>query len=188
MSTNKISWRTLEGVPIENVFDAVEEEFKKAFAENNELRVYIGADSQNIGKWKTSFVQCIAIHFISPAGTGFGGRVFFVKHMEKRYQTLSSRLLRETELSINLAQKLEPVCEAWGLELEVHADVHSDPAFKSHAVYNQVKGWIKGMGFKFVGKPNAFVASIVADRHTKGYRYHKDKRDRRNKHVECVEK
>lgn len=164
-------WKTLDGDRIDSIYDQMRETFQEAYNRDEDCMVYVGTDSQNIGR-NTSFVQVVAIHVIRASGSGAGGRVFYVRHIERRYDNRRERLLREAELSINLAQKINPVCEEYGIEFEVHADVHSKPGKngenKSHEVYDAVSGWVKGMGYQCVCKPGAFVASIVADRHTRG--------------------
>lgn len=166
-------WKTLNGAKIESVYDKLEETFKYAYDNNYDCVVYIGCDSQNIGT-KTSFVQVVAVHIIRDSGRGDGGRVFYVRHVEKRYESRRNRLLREAELSIKLAQKINPVCEKWGINFEVHADVNSDPGInnenKSYEVHDAYLGWVRGMGYKCKSKPDAWVASIVADRHVRGFR------------------
>lgn len=175
-------WKTLDGDPIESIYDQLDETFHEAFDANEECMVYVGTDSQNIGR-KTSFVQVVAVHIFRESGTGSGGRVFYIRHQERRYSSRRERLLREAELSINLAQKINPVCETYGIDFEVHADVHSSPGLhnenKSHEVYDQVRGWVEGMGYTCRCKPGAFVASIVADRHTRGVKTSRRKAKKR---------
>ena len=166
-------WKTLKGIKIESIYSMLEDTFRDAHDLNYDCMVYVGTDSQNVSV-NTSFVQVVAVHINRDEGRGDGGRVFYVKHMERRYISRPERLLREAELSINLAQKISPVCEDWGINFEVHADVHSDPGVngenKSHEVHDAVKGWIEGMGFVCKTKPGAWVASIVADYHVRGIR------------------
>lgn len=167
-------WKTLHGERIESIYDQLDETFAEARDKGYECIAYIGTDSQNLGK-VTSFVQVVAVHILRDTGRGDGGRVFYVRHTEKRYTSRRERLLREAELSINLAQKINPVCEKWGVDFEVHADVNSDPGEnnenKSNEVHDAVAGWIRGMGYTCKTKPHAFVAAIVADRHVRGVRH-----------------
>ena len=166
-------WKTLTGEKIDSIYAWLEDTFRDAYDQNYDCMVYVGTDSQNVAA-NTSFVQVVAVHIIRDDGRGDGGRVFYVKHMERRYTSRPERLLREAELSINLAQKINPVCDEWGINFEVHADVHSDPGVnnqnKSHEVHDAVKGYVEGMGFVCKTKPEAWVASIVADYHVRGVR------------------
>ena len=169
-------WRTLEGVPIADIYDAICAENKKVTDENGMLIAYVGCDGQNIGRDYTSFVQCVALHNIKDTGRGAGGRVFFIRHLEKRYFERNRRLLREAEIAINLTQKLQPLLDELGIVFEVHADVNSNPAYESNSVHDAIAGWIQSMGWECKTKPDAFVASIVADRHTRGCRFRKKKK------------
>jgi predicted RNase H-related nuclease YkuK (DUF458 family) len=48
--------------------------------------------------------------------------------------------------------------------LEVHADINSDPSFKSNVALKEAMGYILGMGYTFKAKPDAFASSYCADR------------------------
>jgi len=100
--------------------------------------------------------------------------VFYIRFIERRYHNRNKRLLREAELAVNLGQKLEPLFTELKIPFEVHADVNSYAGDHgenlSNEVHDTVKGWIESMGWVCRTKPEAFVASIVADRHTRGVR------------------
>ena len=173
------SWKTLEGAHIEDIYSAIREENEKAVESGGAVIAYIGVDGQNLGSRGTSFVQCVAIHHYDDCATGKGGRVFYVRHIERRYNNRQQRLLREAELAIKLGQKMEPLFSELDIPFEVHADVNSYAGInnknKSHEVHDAVKGWIESMGWVCKTKPEAFVASIVADRHTRGVKAKKNR-------------
>lgn len=166
------TWKTLEGSHVEDIYEAIRNENTVASESNGLLVAYIGVDGQNLGQRGTSFVQCVALHKYDDCASGKGGRVFYVRHVERRYKNRNQRLLREAELAVKLAQKLEPLFTELEIPFEVHADVNSyagkNKENKSHEVHDTVKGWIESMGWVCKTKPHAFVASIVADRHTRG--------------------
>jgi len=172
-------WKTLEGVPIEDVFEAIKIENQLALDIGGMVIAYIGTDGQNLGNRGTSFVQCVAIHKYDDCAIGKGGRVFYIRHIERRYENRQRRLLREAEIAINLAQKLEPLFTELEIPFEVHADVNSyagpNGENKSNEVHDAVKGWVESFGWICRTKPDAFVASIVADRHTRGIKPKKKK-------------
>lgn len=168
-------WRTLEGIPIDDIYVAIREEANRVESEGGDLVAYIGTDGQNIGREFTSFVQVVALHNIRESGSGGGGRVFFVRHLERGSRQRTDRLLREADLSIKLAQKMAPLFEELDIVFEVHADVNSNPKWASHSVHDTVKGWIQSMGFECKTKPHAFVASIVADKHTRKVKFSKNR-------------
>jgi len=162
------NWKTLEGKHIESIYDVVRETCELAIKNNGHVFAYVGTDSQNLGMKFTSFVQCVALHIFDDTGSGKGGRVFYVKHMETRYKQMNKRLLREVEISIKLAQKLEPMFNDLNVEFEIHADVNSFAGFnnenKSNEVHDTVKGWVEGVGMVCKTKPLACISSIVADK------------------------
>lgn len=164
-----MSWKTLEGKPIENIFSAIRSDVESF---NGTFFAYIGTDSQTIpGKSRTDFVQCVALHKYNENGIGKGGRVYYIKFPEKMYVSMHKRLFREAELAIKLGKKMEPLFDELGIEFEVHCDVNSyagkDNENKSNSVHDSVKGWVESMGWVCKTKPNAVIGSIVADRMTK---------------------
>ena len=56
----------------------------------------------------------------------------------------------------------------WGLvydvDMEVHADINTNPTFKSNAALKEAMGYILGMGFAFKAKPEAFASSCCANK------------------------
>ena len=51
--------------------------------------------------------------------------------------------------------------------IEIHADVNTDSKQLSSKYKNVITGYIKGCGFSVKTKPQAFVASSIADLHTR---------------------
>jgi uncharacterized protein len=171
-------WKTLEGERIDNIHNEIRKEIELVDEAGGIVFAYIGCDGQNIGKKYTSFVQCVALHKFDDTGTGKGGRVYYIRHLEARYFNRNKRLLREAEIAINLASNLEPLFTEMDIPFEVHADVNSEPGKnnenKSNDVHDMIKGWITGMGFICKTKPQAFVSSIVCDRHTRSIKHKND--------------
>jgi len=166
-------WKTLEGEPVNDIEQAIRETHQIAQVTGGFVFAYIGTDSQNLGQRFTSMVQCVALHRYDVNCIGKGGRVFYIRHLENRHDNRQRRLLREAEISVKLAQRLEPLFTELDIPFEVHADVNSDPGLhnenKSNEVHDAVKGWVEGtLHVPCVTKPNAFVASICADKHTRG--------------------
>jgi predicted RNase H-related nuclease YkuK (DUF458 family) len=48
--------------------------------------------------------------------------------------------------------------------MEVHADINTNPGFKSNDALKEAMGYILGMGFAFKAKPEAFASSCCADK------------------------
>jgi hypothetical protein len=168
----KNTWRTLSGIAqIDDIYEQLRIEFTDPRWAKS--KVYVGCDSQNLGKSNTSFVQVVCVHHWDASGMGKGGRVFFIRHIERRYKSLFQRLLREAEISIKLAQVIQPICSEFEVDFEVHADVNPKRTEGSYIAYNSVKGWIESMGFECHTKPSSWAASIVADVHVRGIRHSK---------------
>jgi predicted RNase H-related nuclease YkuK (DUF458 family) len=48
--------------------------------------------------------------------------------------------------------------------MEVHADINTNPNFKSNDALEEAMGYILGMGFAFKAKPQAFASSSCANK------------------------
>jgi predicted RNase H-related nuclease YkuK (DUF458 family) len=166
-------WRTLDGESIDDVYEAIREDNNASVENGGQLYAAFGTDSQNLGNRGTSFVQCITLHMISESGTGKGGRVYYIRFVERKHDVRFTRLLREAELTIKLMHKVSPLFDELDIPWVPHVDVASDPKWGSYEAYKVCKGWFNGFGVDAVFKPNAWVASIVADRHTRGVKISK---------------
>jgi len=110
---------------------------------------------------------------------GEGGRFFLkrVKYKNKKFFNWHQRILEEVLLSCDLAlilrEKLESEIKKVSQFLEegkklkyqfryIHADVGAEGATKD--MIREVTGLIRGNGFEPKIKPEAYVASVVADR------------------------
>ena len=163
-----MSWQTLENEPIIDVYDAIIDENQKISEAGGQLYAYIGTDGQNLGNRGTSFVQCIVLHIVNESGIGKGARCFYIRFVERRHNVRFTRLLREAEVTIKLMNKVTPLFDELDIPWEVHVDINSNPRWGSYEAYKVCKGWFEGLGVNAVFKPHAWVASIVADRHTRG--------------------
>jgi len=65
---------------------------------------------------------------------------------------------------VEAAYTLCDLLDKYNVELEVHADINTDPNFKSNVALKEAMGYIMGMGFKFKAKPEAFASSCCADK------------------------
>ena len=52
----------------------------------------------------------------------------------------------------------------YDVEMEIHADINTDPYFASNKALKEAMGYILGMGFVFKAKPDAFASSSCADK------------------------
>ena len=78
--------------------------------------------------------------------------------------SLKERLLAEVARSIQVAYEICDLLDKFDVDLEVHADINTNPKFKSNPALAEAMGYILSMGFQFKAKPDAFASSHVADK------------------------
>jgi predicted RNase H-related nuclease YkuK (DUF458 family) len=70
----------------------------------------------------------------------------------------------EVSKSIEIAHALCQLFTIYNVDMEVHADINTNPNFKSNDALKEAMGYIKGMGFEFRAKPHAFASSSCANK------------------------
>jgi predicted RNase H-related nuclease YkuK (DUF458 family) len=78
--------------------------------------------------------------------------------------TIKERMLAEVQKSIECAYSVCNLLDLYHVDLEVHADINTNPQFKSNAALNDAMGYILSMGFAFKAKPEAFASSYCANK------------------------
>ncbi len=152
-------WRKFNGDPIAlPIKKAVEDAIKRETANGCRLKVCIGTDSQVKGS-ETEFATVIV--FLRERNGGF----MFI-HNEKTTQKFSikERMLVEVAKSIEIAYELCDLFTVYDVDMEVHADINTNPHFKSNEALREAMGYILGMGFAFKAKPEAFASSSCANK------------------------
>jgi len=154
-----MKWRRLNGQKIElPIKDAVEKAILREKAAGHRLKVCIGSDSQVRGKI-VEFASVIV--FLREKKGGF---MFISNSREKAGMGLRERMIMEVAKSIEVAYSLCDLLDKHKVELEVHADINTDPHFQSNLALKEAMGYILGMGFVFKAKPDAFASSSCADK------------------------
>ncbi|MBL0309089.1 MAG: hypothetical protein IPP77_05245 [Bacteroidetes bacterium] len=152
-------WRRLDGLKIEQpIAEAVEVALLRERAVGYNIKVCIGTDSQVRGL-ETEFATVIVL-----LRKGRGGFMFINNDKTKNKMSLKERLLIEVSRSIDIAYNLCPLFDKYGTELEVHADINTNPRFGSNAALSEAMGYILSMGFTFKAKPDAPAASCCANK------------------------
>ncbi|MBR9917896.1 hypothetical protein GYB29_09495 [bacterium] len=152
-----MAWRTFSGERIKGpISDALAEALSKE--EHNRIKVCIGSDSQVKGAI-TEFAT--AIVFLRE---GKGGFLFVNKYVTEKDFSIKERMITEVADSVNTAYEICPILDQFDVELEVHADINTDPNFKSNVALKEAMGYILGMGYTFKAKPEAFASSYCAGR------------------------
>lgn len=152
-------WKTgkKESIDIETIFSIL-----KQVARSPGHKIIIGSDSVKLG-YEFIFTNAICI-----INKDFYDRRYFYcrkKINDDSYLDLSKRLLKETSDSIEIALQIRNKIES--ANIEIHSDVNSNIAHKSAKYKNMVSGYISGCGFSVKIKPDSFVASGIADCHTR---------------------
>lgn len=152
-------WRKFNGETITlPIKDAVEETIKRETDNGVRLKVCIGTDSQVKGE-ETEFATVIV--FLREHAGGF----MYIHNDKTRQQFhIKERMLVEVAKSIEIAYELCDLFIEYGVDMEVHADINTNPQFKSNDALKEAMGYILGMGFAFKAKPEAFASSCCADK------------------------
>ena len=87
-------------------------------------------------------------------------------HNETTLQKMNikQRMLTEVSKSIEIAYALCSLFTIYNVDMEVHADINTNPNFKSNDALKEAMGYIMGMGFVFKAKPHAFASSTCANK------------------------
>lgn len=154
-----MEWRKFNGDKIEiPLLDAVENTLIREQEGGYHLKVCIGSDSQVHG----DFIEfATVIVFLREKRGGF---MFITNDRSFKKMTLKERMITEVSKSIEVAYALCDLLDLYHVELEVHADINTDPHFKSNTALKEAMGYILGMGFVFKAKPDAFASSCCADK------------------------
>ncbi|MEC5142160.1 ribonuclease H-like YkuK family protein [Chitinophaga sp. 212800010-3] len=154
-----MQWRRFNG---EVIHLPVKEEVRQAIvretANGYKLKVCIGTDSQVKGL-DTEFATVIVF-----LREGHGGFMFIHNEKTKDRYSIKERMLIEVAKSIEIAYELCDLFTEYDVDMEVHADINTNPQFKSNLALREAMGYILGMGFAFKAKPEAFASSSCANK------------------------
>jgi len=152
-------WRKFNGEQINlPIKQAVAEAIIQETQKRVKLKVCIGTDSQVKGD-DTEFATVIV--FLREHNGGF---MYIHNEKTKTKYHIKERMLVEVAKSIEVAYELCDLFIEHHIEMEVHADINTNPQFKSNDALREAMGYILGMGFAFKAKPEAFASSCCADK------------------------
>jgi hypothetical protein len=152
-------WRKLNGEPIKtDIIEATEQAIVREQSLGFRLKVCIGSDSQVRGD-VIEFATVIVF-----LREGKGGFMFINNESFYGKMSIKERMITEVSKSVSIAYQLCDLLDSYDVELEVHADINTDPHFKSNVALREAMGYILGMGFTFKAKPEAFASSYCADK------------------------
>jgi hypothetical protein len=154
-----MNWRRLNGQRIElPIKEAVEKTLVEELGRGHRIKVCIGSDSQVRGA-VVEFATVIVFLREKKGGFMFINNTKMVKKMGIR-----ERMILEVSKSVEIAYMLCDLLDKHDMELEVHADINTDPHFQSNLALKEAMGYILDMGFVFKAKPDAFASSYCADK------------------------
>ncbi len=156
---SEVRWRRLNGAKLDgDLNEAVEKAILRERALGNKLKVCIGTDSQKRGA-VIEFATVVV--FVREKKGGF---MFIANYRHEGNMGVKERMILEVARSVEVAYGMCDLLDKHAVELEVHADINTDPAFQSNKALKDAMGYILGMGFVFKAKPDAFASSYCADK------------------------
>ncbi|HEV7334063.1 MAG TPA: ribonuclease H-like YkuK family protein [Flavisolibacter sp.] len=152
-------WRKLDGTRVRIcIEDEVRQVIVREKSAGHQLKVCIGTDSQVKGT-QTEFATVIV--FIRK---GKGGFMYIQNETTRMKMSIKQRMLVEVAKSIEVSYALCNLFTLYSVDMEVHADINTNPAFRSNDALKEAMGYIVGMGFAFKAKPHAFASSSCANK------------------------
>ena len=152
-------WRKLNGEPIRvPIAQQVEDAILHETALGNRLKLCIGTDSQVYGN-DIEFATVIVF-----LREGRGGFMYIASQTLRQRMGRKERLLHEVTLSIQVAYSICDLLDRYKVDLEVHADINTNPGFKSNTALSEAMGYILSMGFVFKAKPDSFASTSCANK------------------------
>jgi predicted RNase H-related nuclease YkuK (DUF458 family) len=143
-------------------------DFVRNFIKNSspESKIYIGCDSERFkqnGKWIADYCVAVVIHIDGKHGCKVFGEVTRKIDYDAKVGRPAIRLMNEVYI---VQETFEKIIDSIGSRyVEIHLDINPDKKFGSSCVVEQAIGYIKGTcNIEPMVKPNAFAASICADR------------------------
>lgn len=153
---------------------------QKLVTDNPSLHICVGCDSKQM-RGSTLYVVAITIH--SPLYRN-GAHVIFARLRVNKERDDFSRLWKEAEYLVKVAEYAHDALQEVGYVrkklnqtggsmvecndgyfklVELHVDYNEKSRYLSNKVYNAAIPWLKGLGFKTSGKPDAYAATCAAD-------------------------
>lgn len=90
--------------------------------------------------------------------------MYILNDSTTRKMSVKERMLVEVGKSIEVAYPLCHIFSRYNVNMEVHADINTNPNFKSNDALKEAMGYIMGMGFTFRAKPHAFASTSCANK------------------------
>ena len=155
-------------LPIREVPERLLEFYERSKMYGRPCSIIVGSDSQNY--YKTHAVTVISI-----VCEGHGGIFFYRKEKIPLIRDVKSKLYAETQRSLEVTGTLIDLLENdpryaemyASCPISIHVDAGNSDKGKTAALIPEIVGWVKSMGYVCYVKPDAFVASSIADKISK---------------------
>jgi predicted RNase H-related nuclease YkuK (DUF458 family) len=150
-------------VPVSNVEEHIlnfindEKEKSELSKINRDIFVYMGTDSQNHLSY-TRFVSTIVLYVERNGAHVLLSKTDLPKIYDYRY-----RLLKETDITVEMARNYEQLFKKLKLKYELHSDYNQSTNHKSNGVVMEASNFAKHLGFDIKIKPNSWAATYAAD-------------------------
>lgn len=145
------------------VFDKIKTLSEKAKENGYGSSISIGTDSQ-MCKGGYQFITAIC-HYTHGKGGLYFYRPEFIQNSHFNKNNKKARMFEEANRSIELANLL---FEETSLPAEIHLDAsHANKKVFTSDIVEQLKGYVVSCGYEVKIKPDSYMASAIADRHSK---------------------
>jgi uncharacterized protein len=159
MEQDKRSWRTLNGRRItQTIEQELQEVITKELLKGYDVKVCVGTDSQ-VKQSHTSFASVIVVMRM-----GAGAFMFIHQFSNNTKMSIKERMMQEVSSSVTIAYEIAETLQNLNVAMEVHADINISEKYKSNTALQDASGYIRGMGFEFKAKPQAFASSSCANK------------------------
>lgn len=126
-----------------------------------EIKLYIGTDSQRIRRAKQLVMYAIVICIYTK---GKGAHIIYKKIKRDDIKDMFNRLWWEVEYSIQIATYLRDSKTLLNKNfMSIHIDINANKTHKSNQLATSAIGYVTSCGFDYRIKPDAMVASYAAD-------------------------
>lgn len=152
-------WKKFSGEVVKTpILQEIEAAIIRETQNGYKLKICIGTDSQVKGR-VVDFATVIVL-----VREHHGGFMYINQDKSSLHMSIKERMLMEVQKSIETAYAICDLLDLYDVALEVHADINTNPSFKSNKALNDAMGYILSMGFIFKAKPEAFASSTCADK------------------------